>query len=606
MKYLRTGLLMTLVVSLVLPVSTVSANSSLDANTSLDNSSSTSSPVTPSLPAASSGSTALSSESSAVDTKPMKPFVGDQQTGVASTPKVETAKLQAESQPATSPGVQPSTEKSEQSTAVSPPVASTITPVATTPDIAITEFLGGVRLELIELYNQSDRALFLGKLAIRLTDNSGDTQQIQYADTEGYILPGHYVSYAADSYGFRRLPQLSRDFQCDIVKIELIYDGIVIQVVNNIPENQAATIAVHKQRSKKIKQTGSFEKDFQLKPADAVRFYDDGHYLPPADTAGLVITEVLTNPRQCLIDEEQLNDCADFIEVMNQGTEPIDLGKYRLRFGLYGDTASVASTFHWGRNPELNEELILQPQEVLVVKKRDDGKALSLVADDRSVWLEDIQGLARYQTVAVKGADREARRGSSWALFHDGWGWAIPTPGKWANVRVIETAQSPRPQNPPREDLAPCQAGYYRHPETKRCRKIEVAKTPAPCKEGYYRSEQTGRCRSIVALAAKTLKPCQDGYFRNPETGRCKKIAAADDILKDCPEGFERSPATKRCRKIKTASMPVAGSATAGVQQVAGATWGWWAFGGVSLLAIGYGAWQWRWEMSQLIRRLRR
>lgn len=34
MKYLRTGLLMTLVVSLVLPVSTVSANSSLDANTS--------------------------------------------------------------------------------------------------------------------------------------------------------------------------------------------------------------------------------------------------------------------------------------------------------------------------------------------------------------------------------------------------------------------------------------------------------------------------------------------------------------------------------------------------------------------------------------------
>ena len=167
-----------------------------------------------------------------------------------------------------------------------------------------------------------------------------------------------------------------------------------------------------------------------MKPAAAVQFYDDGHYLPPANTAGLVITEVLTNPRQCLIDEEQLNDCADFIEVMNQGNEPIDLGKYRLRFGLYGDTASVANTFHWGRNPELNEEVILQPQEVLVVKKRDDGKALSLVADDRSVWLEDIQGLARYQTVAVKGSDREAHRGSSWALFHDGWGWAIPTPGK--------------------------------------------------------------------------------------------------------------------------------------------------------------------------------
>ena len=605
MKYLRTGLLMTLVVSLVLPVSAVSANSSLDVNTSLDDSSSTSSPVTPSLPAASSGSTELSSESSAGDTKPTKSSVGDQQTGVASTPKVETAKPQAESQPARSPGVQSSTEKSEQSTTVSPPVASPTTPVATTPDIAITAFLGGVRLELIELYNQSDRALFLGKLAIRLTDNSGDTQQIQYADTEGYILPGRYVSYAADNDGFRRLPQLPRGFQRDIVQIELIYDGIVIQTVNNIPENQAATIAVHKQRSKKIKQTGSFEKDFQLNPA-AVQFYDDGHYLPPADTAGLVITEVLTNPRQCLVDDDQLDDCADFIEVMNQGAEPIDLGKYRLRFGLYGDTASVASTFHWGRNSELNEEIILQPQEVLVVKKRDDGKALSLAADDRSVWLEDIQGLARYETVAVKGADREARRGSSWALFHDGWGWATPTPGKWTNVRAIETAQSPRSQSPPREDLAPCQAGYYRHPETKRCRKIEVAKTPAPCKEGYYRSEQTGRCRSIVALAAKTLKPCQDGYFRNPETGRCKKIAADSDVLKECAEGYERNPATNRCRKIKTTTPPTADFAPESVKQVAGATWGWWVFGGVSLLAVGYGTWQWRWELSQLIRRLRR
>lgn len=154
--------------------------------------------------------------------------------------------------------------------------------------------------------------------------------------------------------------------------------------------------------------------------------------------------------------------------------------------------------------------------------------------------------------------------------------------------------------------LAPCPAGQYRHSETRRCRKIEAAKTVTPCKEGYYRSEATGRCRSIASAAAKTLKPCPDGQFRNPATGRCKKIAAADDILKDCPEGFDRNPTTRRCRKIKTASIPVVGSATAGVQHVAGATWGWWVFGGVSLLAAGYGAWQWRWELSQLIRRLRR
>lgn len=176
-------------------------------------------------------------------------------------------------------------------------------------------------------------------------------------------------------------------------------------------------------------------------------------------------------------------------------------------------------------------------------------------------------------------------------------GYERSAPGKCVKISVSPAAS---------DVLAPCPAGQYRHPETRRCRKIETAKTVTPCKEGYYRSEATGRCRSIASAAAKTLKPCPDGQFRNPATGRCKKIAAADDILKDCPEGFERNPATKRCRKIKTASMPVVGSATSGVQHVAGATWGWWVFGGVSLLAVGYGAWQWRWELSQLIHRLRR
>ena len=149
-----------------------------------------------------------------------------------------------------------------------------------------------------------------------------------------------------------------------------------------------------------------------------------------------------------------------------------------------------------------------------------------------------------------------------------------------------------------------CPVGQYRHPETRRCRKIESAKTITPCKDGYYRSEETGRCRSIASAAAKTLKPCPEGQFRNSATGRCKKIASTDDIVKECPEGFERNPQTKRCRKIKSANMPTVGSAAAEVKQVAGATWGWWVFGGVSLLAVGYGVWQWRWEISQFVRKI--
>ena len=210
-------------------------------------------------------------------------------------------------------------------------------------------------------------------------------------------------------------------------------------------------------------------------------------------------------------------------------------------------------------------------------------------------------------------------KGASWSLLDGEWMQTFAVTEGAANVfkeyadcqagyMRNESGKCVKIPTPSTESdvLAPCPAGQYRHPETRRCRKIEAAKTVTPCKEGYYRSEATGRCRSIASAAAKTLKPCPDGQFRNPATGRCKKIAAAADILKDCPEGFERNPTTRRCRKIKTASIPVVGSATAGVQQVAGATWGWWVFGGVSLLAVGYGAWQWRWELSQLIRKLQR
>lgn len=149
-----------------------------------------------------------------------------------------------------------------------------------------------------------------------------------------------------------------------------------------------------------------------------------------------------------------------------------------------------------------------------------------------------------------------------------------------------------------------CPVGQYLNPETGRCKKIEVAKAPAPCKEGYYRSEETGRCRSITATVAKALKPCRDDEFRNPATGRCKKIAAASDILKECPEGFERNPATKRCRKIKSNIIPAVNFAPEKVQQVASATWGWWVFGGVSLLAISIAGWQWRWEISRATRKI--
>ena len=297
---------------------------------------------------------------------------------------------------------------------------------------------------------------------------------------------------------------------------------------------------------------------------------------------GLKLSEIASN-----VDEQ-------FIEIINSGEKTVITTGCKLTVGDSGVRENID-------NIELN------PGEFLTIKIKNTN--LKLPKTKGKVYLLDEAGSqidsAEYEKLA---------KSSSWSLIDDEWmqtfmitknsenifkeyldcqnGYERNTLGRCVKI-AIPSVESP------------CPAGQYRHPETRRCRKNEAAKTITPCKDGYYRSEETGRCRSIASAAAKTLKPCPEGQFRNSSTGRCKKIASTDDIVKECPEGFERNPQTKRCRKIKSANMPTVGSAAAEVKQVAGATWGWWVFGGVSLLAVGYGVWQWRWEISQFVRKIR-
>ena len=302
----------------------------------------------------------------------------------------------------------------------------------------------------------------------------------------------------------------------------------------------------------------------------------------PNKCEGLKLSEIASN-----VDEQ-------FIEIVNSGEKTVITTGCKLTVGDVGVHENIGGI-------ELN------PGEFLTIKIKNTK--LKLPKTKGKVYLLDEASseidVAEYSSMP---------KGASWSLIDDEWmqtfmitensenifkeyldcqnGYERNTLGRCVKI-AIPSVESP------------CPAGQYRHPETRRCRKIEVAKTIAPCKDGYYRSEETGRCRSIASAAAKTLKPCPEGQFRNSSTGRCKKIASTDDIAKECPEGFERNPQTKRCRKIKSASMPTVGSAAAEVKQIAGATWGWWVFGGVSLLAVGYGVWQWRWEISQFVRKIR-
>ena len=297
---------------------------------------------------------------------------------------------------------------------------------------------------------------------------------------------------------------------------------------------------------------------------------------------GLKLSEIASN-----VDEQ-------FIEIINSGEKTVITTGCKLTVGDSGVRENIG-------NIELN------PGEFLTIKIKNTK--LKLPKTKGKIYLLDEAGskidIAEYNNIP---------KGASWSLIDDEWIQTFMITENSENIfKEYLDCQSGYERNalgrcvkiatPPVE--SPCPVGQYRHPETRRCRKIEAEKTITPCKDGYYRSEETGRCRSIASAAAKTLKPCPEGQFRNSATGRCKKIASTDDIAKECPEGFERNPQTKRCRKIKSANMPTVGSAAAEVKQVAGATWGWWVFGGVSLLAVGYGVWQWRWEISQFIRKIR-
>ena len=297
---------------------------------------------------------------------------------------------------------------------------------------------------------------------------------------------------------------------------------------------------------------------------------------------GLKLNEIASN-----IDEQ-------FIEIINSGEKTVITTGCKLAVGDSGVRENIG-------------DIELNPGEFLTIKIK--STKLKLPKTKGKVYLLDEAGsqidVAEYGSMP---------KGASWSLVDDEWTRTFAITEGVANIfKEYPDCQNGYERNALGKCVkiviplveSSCPVGQYRHPETRRCRKNEAKKTITPCKDGYYRSEETGRCRSIASAAAKTLKPCPEGQFRNSSTGRCKKIASTDDIAKECPEGFERNPQTKRCRKIKSASMPTVGSAAAEVKQVAGATWGWWVFGGVSLLAVGYGVWQWRWEISQFVRKIR-
>lgn len=309
------------------------------------------------------------------------------------------------------------------------------------------------------------------------------------------------------------------------------------------------------------------------------------------ETTPLRIVEILANPKKCAPLEKSPN-CREFIKLYNASGQTVDLSRYRLRFGYANDTPGVANTVHLAG--------LLARGAHHVIETRDDGKPLEITASGGSVWLEDAQGLKPvYEETVYDYPDigDSDYKGFSWAVDETGkWRWAVASPGGANNFAIPAGLGSVKA-----DARTPCRADQFRNPETGRCKKLASASSTKPCKPGQYRNPETNRCRSLATATAQ--KPCKPGQYRNSATNRCKSATAASAGLKPCKPGQERNPDTNRCRK-KTSSIPGSAFAVEPLKETGKAFAGWWALGGVGVLAAGYGAWEWRQEVTTAMRRM--
>lgn len=268
------------------------------------------------------------------------------------------------------------------------------------------------------------------------------------------------------------------------------------------------------------------------------------------------------------INEIGANLAEQFVEVRNTTAGAIELTGCQLQ-----TNRSTAKSFVFAGEvlPAGDLRLVFIKDTSLTLTKTTSGVVYILSSD----------GLVEVDTQAYTNLVA----GTSWSYFDDGWLQTyVATPGA-ENIA---------------QKYLPCDEGYQRNNETGRCNKVVIATVLADCGEGKYRSEETGRCRSIPATSV--LAACKLGQYRSEDTNRCRNIVAAS-TQKPCKDDQYRSEETNRCRTIVASSVPDSAFAVQPVKEGAMAFVGWWALGGVSLLAAAYAGWEWRSEVkSGLIR----
>lgn len=496
---------------------------------------------------------------------------------VATTPVDQPSHASSSTMP-----VQSDTNSNDDTVAAEPLIDDA--PVKGTGDIVVTALQTTAGLGFIELYNTNKTDLYSAQ-RLKITVQKPDGTALCTIQPTGYMLPQSYALLG--NQGVLPVDTQIQPYQCglssDIVGRVLIYEDGGSQPVEDIrPPSDDTQLWVRKGTTATYR-TGVFATDF--KPLDR-SVYEGGWYTPPSDMP-LRITEALVSPRDCLPGDMQL-DCHDYVKVTNPTDHDIDLANYRLRSGFANAkaTSTNASTLSG----------VVKAGETQLIVRTAAGEPLSLSANDGTVWFEDEFGITNYDSNVPPyvGSSSTTNKGRSWAYDarDSTWKWATPAPNTIANDFSVPVAS-----------LLPCPAGEYRSVDTNRCRVLAAATTYVPCQDGQYRSEITHRCRTI-ALAGGTLTPCKDNQYRSEATNRCRTIATATSTLTPCGAGQERNPETNRCRKVVTTSVPDAAFAVAPVKQAGKAFIGWWALGGVGLIALAYAGWEWRRELMNIIRKV--
>ncbi len=278
--------------------------------------------------------------------------------------------------------------------------------------------------------------------------------------------------------------------------------------------------------------------------------------LPPPmnviDCKGIVINEIGANIAN------------QFIELYNVTDTPIQLAGCKLQTNRSSKTYGITI-----------EELAAG--EYRAISIADSGLTLTKTTTG-TVYLLSSDGQTEDDAVSYSNLIED----TSWSRFVDGW-----------RQTYTLTAGSENVDQP----YLPCSEGYYRNLTTGRCNLIAADAPLIVCTADQYRNPETGRCKKIEVV---TQTPCRDDQYRSEETHRCRNVVTAS-LRKPCKDNQYRSEETGRCRNLPAASVPDVAFAVQPVKSDSTVFVGWWALGGVGLLALGYGVWEWRREITSFM-----